>query len=62
MKNKVINLIAIVAIFTVSNQVSANIVGWTTIGSSGVSTTNDGVVNIPSGSPALIGYQLLVAF
>lgn len=53
MKNKVINLIAIVAIFTVSNQVSANIVGWTTIGSSGVSTTNDGVVNIPSGSASV---------
>jgi hypothetical protein len=49
MKTKVINLMAVVAMLTASSQALANISGWTTVGNSGVSTTNDGAVVIPTG-------------
>ena len=49
MKIKLFNTIAIAAMLVASTQVSANIMGYTTIGNSGVSTTNDGAVIIPSG-------------
>jgi hypothetical protein len=36
-------------VLAVSNPVFANIANWTTVGNSGVSTANDGVVIIPTG-------------
>jgi len=48
MKNKIFNWLVIVTLVVVSHQVSANIAGWTTIGTSGVSSAIDGVVTIPS--------------
>ena len=49
MKTKTMHLLSIIAILTASNQVFANIADWTTVGNSGTSTANDGVVVIPSG-------------
>lgn len=48
MKNKIFNWLVIGTLVVVSQQVSANIAGWTTIGTSGVSSATDGVVTIPS--------------
>ncbi len=49
MKMKAFNTIAVAAMLVASTQVSASIMGYTTIGNSGVSTANDGAVIIPSG-------------
>lgn len=49
MTSKQFKLIAIASMLAMSNQVFANIVGWTTIGNSGTSTAADGAVTIPSG-------------
>jgi hypothetical protein len=49
MKTKALNLMAAIAMLAVSSQALANIVGWTTVGNSGVSTSNDGAVTIPTG-------------
>jgi hypothetical protein len=49
MKSKIINLMAVVAMIATSGQALADIAGWTTVGNSGVSTSNDGAVIIPSG-------------
>ncbi len=48
MKNNIFNWLVIGTLVVVSQQVSANIAGWTTIGTSGVSSATDGVVTIPS--------------
>lgn len=49
MKFKAFNLAATAAMLVLSAQASAAISGWTTIGSSGEQTVNDGAVLIPTG-------------
>ncbi|MEJ2632567.1 MAG: NF038132 family protein [Acidihalobacter sp.] len=49
MTYKLIRLIAAVVIAAGAAQAHAGIIGWTTVGNSGVSNSTDGVVSIPSG-------------
>lgn len=49
MKYQLIKLIAAIGIATIATQAHAGIIGWTTVGNSGTSTSTDGVVTIPSG-------------
>ena len=49
MKIKALNLAVCTALLALSTQASAAIPGWTTVGSSGVQTTNDGAVLIRTG-------------
>lgn len=43
------SMLVVALVLAVSNPVFADIANWTTVGNSGISTANDGVVNIPTG-------------
>ncbi|WP_083251384.1 NF038132 family protein [Acidihalobacter yilgarnensis] len=53
MNSRAIKLIAAISLAIACTQAHAGIIGWTTVGNSGTSTSNDGVVAIPSGQSSV---------